>query len=113
MNVEISGDYGYVILVAIASIFLLYYLGINVGMARKKFKVMVSNLATRVCYWVKHVTNGAGFEGSGWVRCKNLPETKGVSSTVEYRQYSELILSQYLCVHYTHILSPWFYDYIV
>ena len=42
MQVEIAGEYGYVVLVAIASIFMLYYLGINVGMARKKYQVRVS-----------------------------------------------------------------------
>jgi len=39
MQIEIAGDYGYVVLVAVASIFFLQYLGIKVGMARKKYEV--------------------------------------------------------------------------
>lgn len=39
MQVEIPNEYGFVVLVAVASIFLCQYLGICVGMARKKFSV--------------------------------------------------------------------------
>ncbi|XP_013416665.1 microsomal glutathione S-transferase 3 [Lingula anatina] len=39
VSVEISPEYGYVILVFVATIFLNFWLGINVGKARKKHEV--------------------------------------------------------------------------
>ena len=48
MQLEISAEYGYVVIVAVASIILLQYLGINVGMARKKYEVKVK-LASVMC----------------------------------------------------------------
>ena len=40
-SIEITDEYGYVVLVFVASYFLLMYLGILVGMARKKYEVKV------------------------------------------------------------------------
>ena len=42
MEVTIAAEYGYVILVVLASFFMVQGLGIKVGMARKKFGVKVS-----------------------------------------------------------------------
>merc|ERR1711976_569714 len=39
MGITLSADYGYIVLVAVASVFVLQYLGINVGRARKKYGV--------------------------------------------------------------------------
>eukprot|EP01027_Heterolobosea_sp_BB2_P000098 GEZU01000154.1.p2 GENE.GEZU01000154.1~~GEZU01000154.1.p2 ORF type:complete len:138 (+),score=46.99 GEZU01000154.1:93-506(+) len=39
VHIEVPEQYGYVVLTAVASVFLLQYLGIKVGMARKKFNV--------------------------------------------------------------------------
>ena len=40
-SIEITEEYGYVVLVFVASYLLLMYLGILVGMARKKYEVKV------------------------------------------------------------------------
>ena len=41
VTLELSGEYGYVVLVFVATIFLLQWLGIRVGIARKKYEVPV------------------------------------------------------------------------
>jgi hypothetical protein len=43
-------EYGYVILVAVASIFLLQWLAFRVGAARKKYEVQVGNKEVRSHY---------------------------------------------------------------
>ena len=40
----LPSEYGYVILTGISSVFMLVYLGMQVGKARKKFKVYVCNM---------------------------------------------------------------------
>ena len=41
-TIAVPKEYGYVILTGISSAFMLVYLGVNVGKARKKFKVQVN-----------------------------------------------------------------------
>ena len=40
-SVQFYPEYGYVVLDLVASIFVVYWMGINVGMARRKFGVKV------------------------------------------------------------------------
>ena len=41
MDISIASEFGYVILVAVASIFVVQWMGFKVGMARKKYEVRV------------------------------------------------------------------------
>lgn len=53
----LSGDFGYVVLVMIFSVFMLMWMGFKVGGARKKYEVPVSKIGLVVVYYDYTITD--------------------------------------------------------
>lgn len=53
----LSGDFGYVVLVMIFSVFMLMWMGFKVGGARKKYEVPVSKIGIVVVYYDYTITD--------------------------------------------------------
>ena len=51
-TVVLSGDFGYVVLVMIFSVFMLMWMGFKVGTARKKYEVPVSHKDNKMFYFL-------------------------------------------------------------
>lgn len=48
----LSGDFGYVVLVMISSVFMLMWMGFKVGTARKKYEVPVGHNDIKMFYFL-------------------------------------------------------------